>query len=179
MTLAAAWVLWLAIGVAAPPEAGNSSPLPPLEVAPDAPLLLEETEARPVVPGQQPAPHHLICYDCHGNLREESLSAQHARAGTSCTDCHGPSHEHAEDEGNTTPPTVMFARAAIAAQCQSCHPTHDAPATDVIRRWRQRRLQRLRPETIVCTDCHGQHRLPVRTVRWDKSQGQLLPGATR
>ncbi len=26
----------------------------------------------------------------------------------------------------------------------------------------------------VCTDCHGEHRLKVRTRRWDKETGKLV-----
>ena len=27
---------------------------------------------------------------------------------------------------------------------------------------------------IVCIDCHGQHRLKIRTVRWDKQTKELI-----
>ena len=30
------------------------------------------------------------------------------------------------------------------------------------------------PKQVVCTDCHGEHRLKVRSVWWDKSTGKLL-----
>ncbi len=32
---------------------------------------------------------------------------------------------------------------------------------------------------VGCTDCHGKHRLPRRTVRWNKSTGDLLPRDAR
>ena len=30
------------------------------------------------------------------------------------------------------------------------------------------------PKKVVCTDCHGEHRLKVRSVSWDKGTGKLL-----
>jgi len=30
------------------------------------------------------------------------------------------------------------------------------------------------PDKIVCTDCHGEHRMKVRTIIWDKKTGKLL-----
>ena len=29
-------------------------------------------------------------------------------------------------------------------------------------------------KSLVCTSCHGEHRLPVRTVRWDRKTGKLV-----
>ena len=38
----------------------------------------------------------------------------------------------------------------------------------------ERGLDKINPDKIVCTHCHGDHRMKVRTVVWDKSSGELL-----
>jgi hypothetical protein len=38
----------------------------------------------------------------------------------------------------------------------------------------ERSLDKTDPKRIVCTDCHGEHRMKVRTVLWDKKSGTLL-----
>jgi hypothetical protein len=43
-----------------------------------------------------------------------------------------------------------------------------------VARWQQRRPGKTDPKTTVCTDCHGEHRLKLRTVQWDKTTGKLL-----
>ena len=60
--------------------------------------------------------------------------------------------------------------------CKECHETHDITAAAVIRKWQKRTGQKEQVEPIVCTDCHGNHRLKLRSVRWDKKTGKLLPG---
>jgi hypothetical protein len=49
----------------------------------------------------------------------------------------------------------------------------------VIARWIECRVARRDPKRIVCTDCHGNHRLKIRTVRWDRKTGKLLPAKPR
>lgn len=58
--------------------------------------------------------------------------------------------------------------------CKECHESHDFPAAKVVRRWQKRTGQKEQTEPIVCTDCHGNHRLKIRSVRWDKKTGKLL-----
>jgi hypothetical protein len=58
--------------------------------------------------------------------------------------------------------------------CAKCHEDHDASARKIIQRWQQRCPAKTRPNEIVCTDCHFEHRLPSRTVVWDKKTGKLV-----
>jgi hypothetical protein len=47
-------------------------------------------------------------------------------------------------------------------------------AREVLARWRERCPEKTEIKSIVCTDCHGYHRLARRTVRWNKKTGELL-----
>ncbi len=114
------------------------------------------------------------CYVCHGNYQEEPFALWHAKEDVGCADCHGESHDHRNDEDNITPPDTMFAAADIAGVCANCHETHDAPAVEVIARWKERCPAKTDPKKLVCTDCHGQHRLKFRTVWWNKKTGELI-----
>jgi hypothetical protein len=158
-------------------EDTSASSLPPLVVDTGAPLLLDDP---PEAAGYSTTPAALVvadnssCFVCHANYMEEELATQHAVQNLGCENCHGKSIAHKNDENNTTPPDVMFPADKIDAACMQCHLTHDAPAAKVIARWRERCPDKTDPATIVCTDCHGNHRLKIRTVRWDKRTGKLL-----
>ena len=151
--------------------------LPPLTLDDDEPLLLleapeeEEKSAAEIKALTESQP----CFVCHVNYQEEPLAVGHAKMGFSCVTCHGPSFPHRNDENNTTPPDRMYPAENIKKLCSECHKTHDAPAIEVIARWQARCKHKTDPKTIVCTDCHGQHRLKVRTVRWNKATGKVLP----
>lgn len=144
---------------------------PPLKVDKSAPLLLDDpaTAAKPAA-----AAPRIICHDCHGNFREELLSVTHAKVDVTCVTCHGESRAHADDEDNTTPPQVMYLREAIGKKCGECHKKHNSSAAKVVARWQERGLQNLKPADLACTDCHGKHRVNVRTIHWDKKTGKLL-----
>jgi len=58
--------------------------------------------------------------------------------------------------------------------CKKCHEGHDVPAAAVVRKWQKQTGQKEQTEPITCTDCHGNHRLNLRSVRWDKNTGKLL-----
>jgi len=98
------------------------------------------------------------CYVCHIPFVKEELSRQHLKAKVSCTECHGLSARHANDENvGATPPEVVFKREAVDAMCAKCHETHNVAARKVIACLQQRRLS---PKTtLVCTDCHGTHKI--------------------
>ncbi len=147
---------------------------PPLTVDKSAPLLLDDTPAKAT-----PALPRLICYDCHGNFREEPLAARHAKNKVTCVTCHGDSSAHASDEGNTTPPDVMYARDAIALKCRQCHKEHIASADAVAARRRERGLEKVEAKDLVCTDCHGKHHMNVRAIQWDKKTGKLIGGGKK
>jgi hypothetical protein len=68
----------------------------------------------------------------------------------------------------------MYVPEAIDKACGECHDTHDVSAREVLARWRDRGLDQKDVAQIVCTDCHGQHRLKSRTVRWNKRTGALI-----
>jgi hypothetical protein len=151
--------------------------LPPLVVNASAPLLLDEPGE-----GQDPskstatraAAENTACFVCHANYRGELLVSQHAAADIGCSQCHGESLAHKNDENNTTPPQVMYSAEKIEPFCTGCHATHDVPARQVIARWLEHGLGQSDPAKSVCTDCHGAHRMKVRTVIWDKESGKLL-----
>jgi predicted CXXCH cytochrome family protein len=151
---------------------------PPLVVDKKAPLLLDE----PKKPAQDPwdAPtgpvaNNQACFVCHGNYQTESMAGVHAKANVGCVKCHGESFAHRDDEDNVTPPDVMFWPEKIEPGCKECHDEHDAPAVKVIARWQECCPAKTDPKSVLCTDCHGkEHRLKVRTVRWDKQTRKLL-----
>jgi hypothetical protein len=58
--------------------------------------------------------------------------------------------------------------------CKECHESHDIPAAKVVRKWQKQSGQKIYEKPIVCTDCHGDHRLKLRSVRWNKKTGKLL-----
>ncbi len=118
--------------------------------------------------------YYVMCNDCHMNYVGEPLALAHAQAGMSCESCHGPSREHYSDESNTTPPDTMYPPDKIGPFCQGCHHTHDVPPGKIIALWLQRDSDKTNSDKIVCTDCHGAHRLKVRTVIWDKETGKRL-----
>jgi hypothetical protein len=179
--------------------------LPPLVVDKNAPLLLDapiETEHPPT----EAETKNATCFVCHANYEQEPLALRHAKANLGCSNCHGQSIAHKNDENHLTPPDKMYPPNEIDSACRKCHATHDVqpaavvrrwkqrigdkksdvlckecheshdiPAAAVIRKWQQRTSQKTNDKLIVCTDCHGQHRLNRRSVRWDKKTEKLLP----
>lgn len=118
---------------------------------------------------------NFACYVCHGNYEGEELVVSHGKEAVGCIDCHGKSYAHRNDEDNITPPDKMYPLSAVDKMCATCHDEHDAPARKVLARWQERCASKTDPSEIVCTDCHYQHRLQRRTVRWDKNTGEVLP----
>lgn len=152
----------------------NSGP-PPLVVDMSEPLLLDDpTEQQQAAASTQAAVENMACFVCHGNHRGELLAESHARANIACVNCHGDSFAHQNDENNTTPPETMYPSQKIDPFCQSCHKSHDVSPARVVARWQERGMLKNDPAGIVCTDCHGEHRMKIRTVIWDKETGKLL-----
>jgi hypothetical protein len=154
---------------------GPAKKLPPLKVDKAAPLLLKEAPPRtePVDPAK-PRADNGACFVCHGNFQDETMVAVHAKENIGCIKCHGSSAAHRNDEDNVTAPDKMFAAARIDKSCGECHEGHDAPVRKVVRMFQERFPPNTDPKKVVCTDCHGEHRLNVRSVRWDKNTGKLL-----
>jgi hypothetical protein len=187
----AAWLIWLAgaavllvvlaqdglprsMPVAEAAEAAAGwKPLPPLKVDKTAPLLLLKKPTPKAADNAGARADNSACFCCHGNYQDEPLVAVHAIEKIGCNECHGDSFAHRGDEGNVTPPDKMYWPERIGPMCRQCHETHNAPPQKVIARWRECCAAIGRPDEIVCTDCHGQHRLPSRTVVWDKRTGKL------
>ena len=157
--------------------AEESGKLPPLVVDRDNLLKLKDEKPVPIDPWGGPAApvaDNLACHCCHANYKEESLAVTHAKANIGCVKCHGKSPKHQEDEDNVTPPEIMYPASKINKACAKCHDSHDVPAEKVVALWQQRCPDKTDPKQIVCTDCHGRHRLKVRTVRWEKDTGKLI-----
>ncbi len=141
------------------------------------PVLAHETGAGPSATGSAkatPPADNTSCFVCHTNYEEEFLVTAHAAKGVGCIKCHGESQDHADDEDHTTAPEVMFPAARINRACRQCHEKHNASPAEVIRLWQARCPKKEDLNQIVCTDCHGQHRLEKRKVRWDKRSGKLI-----
>ncbi|MEJ2703683.1 MAG: cytochrome c3 family protein [Sedimentisphaerales bacterium] len=60
--------------------------------------------------------------------------------------------------------------------CAGCHEKNDVAPGKVVARWKEKGLDKTQPDPdkLVCTDCHGDHRMRIRTVIWDKKTGELL-----
>lgn len=114
------------------------------------------------------------CYVCHANYKTEGLAVAHGEEKIACADCHGESLDHRNDENNTTPPEHMIAAAEINGFCDKCHPTHDVAPKDLLVRWKERCPDKTNFDKVVCTDCHFQHRLSLRTIQWNKNTGELI-----
>ncbi len=142
-------------------------PEPPVKEPPkpaaSAPLLLEDEPASGA--SKEPAADNSRCFVCHANYMTEDLVTKHANANVSCVPCHGASDGHIADEswasgGNGTAPDRMYTKDKINSSCIACHPKEkiDTPPHMGI-------LADLAGPK-VCTDCHGNHRLPQRRCRW-------------
>jgi len=157
---------------------GKPKALPALKVDRSAPLLLDEpTEKKTASKGKGPKADNHACHVCHTNYQDEWLAVTHADNNVGCVKCHGESIAHRNDENNITPPDKMYPADTIDSACVKCHETHNVPARKVLARFTERSLDKKAADKIVCTDCHGTHRLNLRSVRWDKKTGTLLTGA--
>ncbi len=139
-------VLWLSGG-------------PCLTAADDAGALADSDAAdSDAAEETNPMGANAACYMCHIPFVAEELSKVHLKAKVACIECHGLSAPHANDEDiGATKPDIVFRRDQVSAMCYRCHETHDAPASDVMARFLQRRLSP--KSSAVCTDCHGTHKI--------------------
>jgi hypothetical protein len=142
-----------------PPEVKDEAPL----LLEDEPLLLLDDEPDS---GQSAGlqADNSRCFVCHVNYMQEDIAVVHARADIGCAGCHGQSDEHIADEswasgGNGTAPDIMYLPAKINPFCMSCHAKYKID-TD------QHKPLFENFEKMVCTDCHGSHRLEVRKCKW-------------
>lgn len=161
-----------------PAPASGQTPTAPaaLQVDQSAPLLMDEPaeEEAPKFDPKHPTADNGRCYVCHANYKEEPFVQRHAKANVGCVRCHGDSPEHVADEANLTPPLLMYWPSRVGFNCYGCHPQHKAPVRDVIVRWQERVAGKVDPKRVLCTDCHGEHRLHRRTIVWNKRTGALI-----
>lgn len=162
-------------GAEAPTAPAPSKPAA-LQVDKSAPLLLDEPaeEEVPKADPRRPVADNNRCFVCHVNYKEEPFVQWHSQANVSCVQCHGDSAEHIADEANLTPPGRIYQRSMVGFNCFGCHPKHNAPAREVVLRWQERVAGKVNPKRVICTDCHGDHRLKLRTIVWDKRTRALL-----
>ena len=136
---------------------------PPLLLE-DEPLLLLDDEPEDDLLDENSADNSR-CFVCHINYMQEDVAVIHARADIGCASCHGESDEHIADEswasgGNGTAPDVMFPRPKINPFCMGCHPKGKIDTEQ------HKPLFTVGAEPMVCTDCHGDHRLTNRKCKW-------------
>jgi hypothetical protein len=141
------------------PEAKDEAPL----LLDDEPLLLldDEEDARQ---SDGPQADNNRCFVCHVNYMQEDIAVIHAQANIGCANCHGQSDEHIADEswasgGNGTAPDIMYLPEKINPFCMGCH-SKEKIETE------QHKPLFANFEKMVCTDCHGSHRLTVRKCKW-------------
>jgi len=122
-----------------------------------------------------------FCSACHYGFAEEELAREHASAGVGCERCHGESERHRSDEDNVTPPEIMYPRAKIMPTCMMCHPRHEISHVKNHERLLAGAKTVFDSDSkdadlqITCTTCHAkEHRINVRTIRWNKATGELL-----
>jgi len=134
----------------------------------EEPLLLIEDNAS-LIPASELAVDNSRCHVCHINYSFEKLAVDHAKAGVGCEQCHGSSDAHCSDEDNVTPPDVIFAEEKIQPFCMDCHVKEkiDIKPHRIF-------LGKADGAKNYCTKCHGDHRLIVRTRRWDKRTRELI-----
>ena len=159
---------------AGPPRATAPSKPPPLELDDAEPLRLDPTPRPASTATSKPIADNSSCLVCHANFRKEGLAATHASNAVSCAACHGPSVAHRNDEANVIPPDRMFPVESIDASCARCHEGHDVEPRAVVKRFLERSAKQNDLKSLVCTSCHGEHRMAVRTVRWDRKTGKLV-----
>jgi len=152
-------------GKTAVPGATTSAPVTSKVPRTDAEpvLLLDDEPTGTAAPGK--TVDNSRCHVCHVNFATEELAASHARAGVGCARCHGESDAHIADEswasgGNGTAPEIMFLPAQINPACMNCHLREKIDTED-----HQEFLAKPASKK-VCTDCHGEHRLPSRKCKW-------------
>ncbi|HNS22663.1 MAG TPA: multiheme c-type cytochrome [Sedimentisphaerales bacterium] len=121
------------------------------------------------------------CRACHLDFDEEELALDHELAGIGCERCHGESLRHRSDEGNVTPPELMYPKERINPTCMMCHPRHEINHLQDHQPILEAGLSIFQetPSSAdakkYCTDCHGiKHRMQNRTTRWNKATGEVI-----
>ncbi|NLX56566.1 MAG: hypothetical protein GXY58_15770 [Planctomycetaceae bacterium] len=112
-----------------------------------------------------------FCYVCHANYDGEKLVTIHEPEGVGCETCHGRSDKHSQDEDSLVPPDVIFATANVAKFCTQCHAKRDLLDGDESH---EKLFAGELEDDQTCTNCHDiNHKLKVRTRRWDKETREV------
>ncbi|HKM56314.1 MAG TPA: ammonia-forming cytochrome c nitrite reductase subunit c552 [Isosphaeraceae bacterium] len=159
---------------AAPSVQKAPSKPPPLGLDEEEPLRLDSLEKPASPTTSKKIADNSSRLVCHANFRKEGLAATHASNAVGCSSCHGPSIAHRHDEANITPPDLMFPVESIDSSCARCHEGHDVEPRAVVKRFLERSPGLTDTKSLVCTGCHGEHHLAVRTVHWDRKTGKLV-----
>jgi len=121
---------------------------------------------------------NVFCDVCHYAFSEEELAHSHEIVGIGCERCHGESERHRSDEDNITPPEIMYPKAKINPTCMMCHPRGKISQVSYhasLLAGAETVFDKSNGQKKYCTDCHGkEHRINVRTIRWNKATGELL-----
>ena len=121
-----------------------------------------------------------FCFVCHINFKKEPLVVRHSAANVGCTDCHGRTREHADDEDNATAPDIMFTKDMINIACgkKGCHATAKMEKVTSHKAWYALTArEKTESNRQYCTDCHGRHKLGARNARqrmWDIKTKKLI-----
>lgn len=152
-------------------ETGEQGKPQPAELAEETPLLLDDEplllldDEADEEGADDSGADNSRCFVCHLNYSQEQIAVTHAKKGMGCAECHGASDAHIADEswasgGNGTAPDIMYPREKINPACLECHSEAmvDAPHHE--------QVFMTGDDMKVCTDCHGDHRLPQRRCKW-------------
>jgi len=121
-----------------------------------------------------------FCSACHYGFMDEALASTHEKAGIGCERCHGESERHRSDEDNITPPEIMYPKDKINPTCMMCHPRHEIKHIAAHTPLLSGAKTIFDPDQdgggqLYCTTCHAkEHRINVRTIRWNKATGELM-----
>ncbi len=123
------------------------------------------------------------CFNCHGessahqndenNITPPETLYSADKIDPLCRSCH---KTHDILPGKIIANWMKKKSEGASTSCigQDCHKSDDVPPEKVVTRWKELAIDKTDPEKIVCTDCHGDHRMKVRTIIWDKKSGKLL-----
>lgn len=172
----------------------RTSEPPPLVVDKNKPLLLDETAETEKVTTEAEAKNatcyvchanytdetlaqwhakaNISCADCHGESIAHKNDENHltppdrmypaSEIDGDCLKCHATHDVQPAEVVRRWRQHTGDKKTDVL--CKKCHESHDVPATAVVRKWQKQSGQNVYEKPIICTDCHGEHRLKMRSV---------------